>query len=1065
MADSLVIANQIELLGVDSVPGIPGVVSANPRCAGARFMLAQGFDLGAPQPTTDFVASLVLDGERPYGRRASNRTVTLPIVIQAPTRLLLAAAREVLEEAIDQDYWTLTWTRDPGPGGTPLPLILDCFRAQPTVPVYNTRFDKQNASQLTITFPALPYGRADTQVQMAFAAPVPATPPPPPPPVTLDTYSTISTPQFSQSAQSVIGPFSACWDPDSILIGDPGGLNTALTYQATFPAPLDLTGMTSLGFWFGLGSRYYTALEFRGKTKATFYMTLTDASGNQVAFPRSNVMLPCTPVAASPVFSRITMTIPLGSAPFDYTRVAAYKLTVTNHIGRLRWVTAYLNSLTAFPATTTSAPVTRGNLYTLYGITGTARAPVSLQFQQPAVPGTPSTFSTPGAASYTAPPGTAWLKVECIGGGGAGASQAAAGFGGGGGGGEYACETVFAASPGDVIPYVIGAGGTSGATPANGQATIFGPDPSGTVTVVANGGLSALAGSPAGAAGGSGSGNLVHYPGGQGRTASGSVGGGGGSSAGSASPGQTPMGTSATVFSTAGTTTWTCPPGVTQVLAECWGGGGGGASGSASNNGAGGGGGEYAAQLVTVVPGTNFSYTVGAGGSGGGSSGNQPGSAGGASSFTGASVTVAAAGGSGAPAGNPSNGGLGGSGSSAGAHFSGGRGGGSYPYSGGGGSSAGTASAGNAGDGYSSAGAAPSGGGGGGAGSGPGAGNGHAGSAPGGAGGGTYESGFTGGAGAAGQVRLTYPGGAPTNNGAAAVAGGGAGGAGGASANTPGSAGAVPGGGGGGADSSGSSEAGGAGGAGHLVVTPFAAPAWKTLIVHRPPRGCPKTFQPLVSVGGGADVPNGGTQYAMPQPAAGVNADFDGTYTIYLISKTWATPTTPRTITVTVTQLEYPGGAAWTASTIPVTVTPTGQVTNGIVTAGVLTLPVKAVAPDNTGGSYTVSVTDSNTSDRFYDCIFLSTMGQTVVINEPGAGYVTYYVDEPDPLYDLGYHLGSQFGRPDAISVMDSSLISGGPLTVEPSEGDNLLFAYSADAAAPAISLSYGPRYWFDRLF
>ena len=138
--------------------------------------------------------------------------------------------------------------------------------------------------------------------------------------------------------------------------------------------------------------------------------------------------------------------------------------------------------------------------------------------------------------------------------------------------------------------------------------------------------------------------------------------------------------------------------------------------------------------------------------------------------------------------------------------------------------------------------------------------------------------------------------------------------------------------------------------------------------------------------------------------------------------------------------------------------------TNGIVTAGVLTLPPKAVAPDNVGGYYTVSVTDSQTSDRFYDCLFLDTMGQTVVINEPSSGYLTYFLDAPDPNVSLGRIMGSQAGRPDAISVMDAcQAISGGPLYVEPADGDNLIFVYSADASAPNVSLSYFASYYFDR--
>src|ERR1035441_8416391 len=87
-----------------------------------------------------------------------------------------------------------------------------------------------------------------------------------------------------------------------------------------------------------------------------------------------------------------------------------------------------------------------------------------------------------------------------------------------------------------------------------------------------------------------------------------------------------------------------------------------------------------------------------------------------------------------------------------------------------------------------------------------------------------------------------------------------------------------------GAWSSGATEAGGAGANGQIKVTPYSSQAFKTLIAHRPPPGALKTFQPLVSVGGGNDAPDGTHAYQMPQPLTGVNADFGGTYTIYLVN-------------------------------------------------------------------------------------------------------------------------------------------------------------------------------------
>ena len=913
------------------------------------------------------------------------------------------------------------------------------------------------------------------QTQVSFAAPVPANPPIAPPPVSvvLDNFANISSVQCFQSTQCVVGPYTACWDPDRF--GDPGGQETAFEYGSAFTSPLNLTGMTSLQFYFGLGSRYYANLEYHGKVHGnSAFVTLTDTSGNALSFSRGNMLLPVSNSAQAPVFSRLTIPVPQGRAGFSYASVASYSMTIINRSDgtlRLSWVTAYLDALTAYPGSQYVSPVVRGAVYTLYGVRGTARAPVSMSFQQAAAAGTTTTVTATGPGTYTVPAGTAYLAVNATGGGGAGAGMTTSGVGAGGGGAENAGETVFPASAGQVIPYVNGAGAAAGASPANGQASFFGPAPGGSLQVTANGGGSVAANGTTAGPGGSGSLNSVEYPGGAGRAnPAGTYGGGGGSSAGPAAAGNTPQGSGSVLFTTAGTYTgsgtgWLCPAGVFQVLAECWGAGAGGASGSSSGNGAGGGGGEYRNAFVGVTPGTYSTIVVGAGGAGGVSTGN--GSAGGQSSFAGNGYTVIAkAGGGGQDTGYGGQG-AGGSGGTGTAGFNGGAGGNSYPYTGGGGSSAGPSAQGNSGGSPGGA-IAPAQGGSGGSGSGANNGTGTVGSAPGGGGGGSYNSSYSGGAGAAGQVRITYPAstGAPTTAGGTAVSGGGAGGAGGATANTAGSAGSAPGGGGGGANSSGSAEAGGAGANGQLKITPYVSSAFKSLIVHRPPLGTLKTFQPLVSVGAGSDPPDGTHQYTLPQPVTGVNADFGGTYTIDLVSSSWSGgsgSSTTRTIYVTVTQYEYAGGPGYSVSTLPISVAP-DQVSNGIVTAGVLTLPVKAVAPDNLGGYYTVSVTDSNTSDRFWDAIFLDTMGQTVVINEPSQAYQTYYIDAPDPNVSLGRIMGSQAGRPDAISVMDNTpYISGGPLYVEPADGDCMLFVYSADAAAPNVALSYYAAYHFDR--
>jgi len=94
------------------------------------------------------------------------------------------------------------------------------------------------------------------------------------------------------------------------------------------------------------------------------------------------------------------------------------------------------------------------------------------------------------------------------------------------------------------------------------------------------------------------------------------------------------------------TTSWTAPTGVTSVEVILCGGGGGGQGGSSlANWGGGGGGGSVTYSVLTVVPATSYTITIGAGGAGGSGSGGAygSGSTGGTSSF-GALLSIAGGG-------------------------------------------------------------------------------------------------------------------------------------------------------------------------------------------------------------------------------------------------------------------------------------------------------------------------------------------------------------------------------------------------------------------------------------
>lgn len=232
---------------------------------------------------------------------------------------------------------------------------------------------------------------------------------------------------------------------------------------------------------------------------------------------------------------------------------------------------------------------------------------------------------------------------------------------------------------------------------------------------------------------------------------------------------------------------------------------------------------------------------------------------------------------------------------------------------------------------------------------------------------------------------------------------------------------------------------------------------FKTLILHRPRIDAPPSLTPFVTLGS-TDAPDG-TEYDVPSLVSGVSARFDGTYSILLVNNTWHSPTVSRTLTVTIHQYEYTGGPSYTAS-VSRTLTPSTDITNGLVDMGSLTLPIRSLSPQNVTAYFTVGVTSGDTADRFLDVLFLDAQGSTVVINSPTA-YNNFFVDEPDVNSDLGAVMGSAFDRPAAVSVLGNAKVSGGPLMAEP--GDNLILAYCVEGA-PALAVTYSPRWWSDAL-
>lgn len=1052
--NSLVIDNVIELLA-------GGVPSTNPLCPGATFYLAPNWDLSTPQPTADYVENLVLDGERPYGYRSSNRTPTLPVVIKAPTLAILAAARELLMKTVNAQTWSLTWTR----AGSALPMVLDCFRAHPATITYSLPFQNALCSQISIPFEALPYGHSDVPQVVSFASPASVgtgSPSAPPAPVVIDNYSTVSGSGFSRSTQCIVGPFSLFWH-------FPGG-NTAPVYTATGLTGINITGLSALQAWIGLGAPSWPSWARWKKGKVTMAVTLFDNLGNSI-----NVGTTQEHTAANnegnPNFKLFSGTIP-PSGTFNYANVTGYSITVYNYYGlayggALLTPSLYVDTLVAMPVTTAAPPANiRGALYTIVPV-GTARAALAINAQQPII-SQPTTVVLQGIGQFIPPAGVSSLAVTAIGAGGSGASMTSSGVGAGGGSGESGTEAALAISGSAPIPYACGTGGVPGSTGVTvvqytsaGTATFTVPQ--GITTLIVEcwgGGGGGADGGPGGSGGEYAASTAYAVTPGQVLTITVGRGGSGGSNGNNGSSGKASI-------VTGGTGTITASGGLGGVSGGSVGPSGGsgssapvhvngGAGGSAPNQGGGGGG-----EAGSGPPG---SATAGSAGSSGGST---SGGAGGTS------------------AGNGGNGGAGGSTNNGGSNglTPGGGGGGGGAYSSFFGNSGGSGAQGEVQITYGSASGTPAvngtattfgpvgattvtGHGGGSAATGS--------NTPGVAGTGSSNTAhFNGAAGTAGTAATNGGAGAasagPAAAGVAGIAavggippsGGGKGGNGAGSSASAGQSGLAPGGGGGGAWSTGAGQLGGAGGAGTVLVTYTATLlAFATLIAHKPGPTAPQSLQPFVSTASSQDPPDG-RQYPITSTIAGQNARFNGTYTIMLAAYNWDNPTSTRTVTVTIYEYQYVGGPV---ASIPVTrqVTPSTDAHGNIVAINNVTLPIHEIAPDNSTAYYTVGITSQDGSDRFLDILFLDCAGQTVFI-ATSSQYVNFYIDAPDSDRAIGRILGSAFDRSEALSVTDQVWsVSGGPLTVDPALS-NTLMCYCIEGA-PAIVASYFPAWFSERL-
>ena len=477
--DSLVIAGIIELMGGSGQPcAIPpltdpvsgkSVVFRISTPGGQLSTLSGGgsgpYDLGDPQPTQDLVESLLLDGERPFGSRTSNRTLSIPIAIYAPTQQLLGAARDYLLSVIDQQTFQIAST----PASTGLTTIYDCFRALPSVMMYGFNNNREGTPAspaiglVTVAIQALPFGRSgiDGVVEIDFSSNLVAGTPTTSV-LTVDDFSgTVDTSEgWLLNTQYPVTGTNCVFHRNPVPVRSP---RVPLTYQNQGMSPKNLVGLPVFAVWVGQSYDTQWPSDPSFVSNVTLSCVLTDSNGKTLGFSKTVNKVPWNAMSSKPAWSQIAIPVPQKNAGFSYNSVTGYKITISNFTGggtpgfiRMH---AWLGGVTASPLSIANATTPRAVLYNMYGLTTSARAPITAQVQLPNAD--PITQEITKTGSFQVPAAVSALQAECWGAGGGGSSVSSNIPGAGGGGGEYATEPSLTVTPGQAIPVTVGTGGSA----------------------------------------------------------------------------------------------------------------------------------------------------------------------------------------------------------------------------------------------------------------------------------------------------------------------------------------------------------------------------------------------------------------------------------------------------------------------------------------------------------------------------------------------------------------------------------------------------------------------------
>lgn len=120
-------------------------------------------DPGAPVNVAEVIDSMLQDGEIVSSSRSSNRAMKYTVFIEEADMDALAAAEAAL--MVETEKQRNTWTIDPGDGYAAV-TVFDIFRVQVAF-IADDEAEWQGYRRYDLTFPALPFGRGEDEVEHA----------------------------------------------------------------------------------------------------------------------------------------------------------------------------------------------------------------------------------------------------------------------------------------------------------------------------------------------------------------------------------------------------------------------------------------------------------------------------------------------------------------------------------------------------------------------------------------------------------------------------------------------------------------------------------------------------------------------------------------------------------------------------------------------------------------------------------------------------------------------------------------------------------------------------------